>query len=108
MRILAFVGDSMISKSFKTTIVRDGSMCFLPLTFDPKAVFGKVRAPGKELSYSHQREYVEATLYVQRRNLGREPVPYTRQGTAAPHRPGASQASINRASCGRTTARARK
>lgn len=34
-----------ISKTFKTTIVRDGSMCFIPLSFDPKAVFGKVRAP---------------------------------------------------------------
>jgi len=32
---------------FKTTIVRDGSMCFIPLTFDPKPVFGKVRAPVK-------------------------------------------------------------
>ena len=37
----------MISKSFKTKIVREGSMCFIPLTFDPKAVFGKVRAPVK-------------------------------------------------------------
>lgn len=35
------------AKTFKTTVVRDGSMCFLPLTFDPKAVFGKVRAPVK-------------------------------------------------------------
>jgi len=35
------------SKTFKTTIVRDGSMCFIPLTFDPKAVFGRVRAPVK-------------------------------------------------------------
>ena len=32
-------------KTFKTTIVRNGSMCFIPLTFDPKEVFGKVRAP---------------------------------------------------------------
>src|SRR6476646_3555568 len=37
----------MASKTFKTTIVRDGSMCFIPLTFDPKDVFGKVRAPVK-------------------------------------------------------------
>jgi hypothetical protein len=37
----------MSSKIFKTTIVREGSMCFVPLTFDPKAVFGKVRAPVK-------------------------------------------------------------
>jgi len=34
----------MTSKTFKTTIVRDGSICFIPLTFDPKSVFGKVRA----------------------------------------------------------------
>jgi hypothetical protein len=35
----------MSSKTFRTKIVRERSMCFLPLTFDPKAVFGKVRAP---------------------------------------------------------------
>lgn len=35
----------MSSKTFKATIVREGSMCFIPLTFDPKSVFGKVRAP---------------------------------------------------------------
>jgi hypothetical protein len=35
------------SKTFKAQIVRDGSTCFIPLTFDPKAVFGKVRAPVK-------------------------------------------------------------
>jgi hypothetical protein len=34
----------MSSKTFTTTIARDGSMCFIPLTFDPKPVFGKVRA----------------------------------------------------------------
>jgi len=33
------------SKTFKATIIREGSMCAIPLTFDPKAVFGKVRAP---------------------------------------------------------------
>jgi hypothetical protein len=32
-------------KTFKTTIVRDGSMCFIPVPFDPKPVFGKLRAP---------------------------------------------------------------
>jgi hypothetical protein len=37
----------MSSKTFKTTIVRQGSTCFVPLTFDPRAVFGKVRAPVK-------------------------------------------------------------
>src|SRR5258705_4939101 len=35
----------MISKIFKTTIVRDGSICFIRLAFDPREVFGKVRAP---------------------------------------------------------------
>jgi len=36
-----------MKKTFKTTVVRDGSICFIPLTFDPKPVFGKVRAPVK-------------------------------------------------------------
>jgi hypothetical protein len=35
----------MSSKTFKATIVRDGSACFIPLRFDPRTVFGKVRAP---------------------------------------------------------------
>ena len=35
------------SKSFKTTIVRDGSMCFIPIPFDPAPVFGKIRVPVK-------------------------------------------------------------
>jgi hypothetical protein len=34
-------------KAFKTTIYRDGPMCFIPVTFDPAKVFGKVRAPVK-------------------------------------------------------------
>jgi hypothetical protein len=34
-------------KTFRATIVRDGSACYIPLTFDPKAVFGKLRAPVK-------------------------------------------------------------
>ena len=38
---------NMPSKTFKGTIVRDGSACYIPLTFDPKAVFGKLRAPVK-------------------------------------------------------------
>ena len=36
-----------MTKTFKAAIVRDGSMCYIPLTFDPKAVFGKTRAPVK-------------------------------------------------------------
>src|SRR5438046_577615 len=37
----------MASKTFRTRIVREGSSCFIPLTFDPKTVFGKIRAPVK-------------------------------------------------------------
>jgi hypothetical protein len=36
-----------LKKTFKATIVRDGSICFIPVPFDPKPVFGKVRAPVK-------------------------------------------------------------
>jgi hypothetical protein len=34
-------------KSFKATIVREGPMCYIPVPFDPRAVFGKLRAPVK-------------------------------------------------------------
>jgi len=37
----------MTSKTFRITIVREGSMCSIPLTFDPRSVFDKVRAPVK-------------------------------------------------------------
>lgn len=37
----------MSTKTFKATIVRQDGMCYIPLTFDPKAVFGKTRAPVK-------------------------------------------------------------
>jgi hypothetical protein len=37
----------MIKKAFKVTIVRNGSLCFIPVTFDPVKVFGKVRVPVK-------------------------------------------------------------
>jgi hypothetical protein len=36
-----------VKKTFKTTIVREGSMCFVPVPFDPRPVFGKTRAPVK-------------------------------------------------------------
>jgi len=35
----------MKEKRFTAAIVRDGSACFIPLPFDPKALFGKTRAP---------------------------------------------------------------
>jgi hypothetical protein len=41
------------SKTFKATILLDGSMCVIPLTFDPKSVFGKVRAPVKVTVNGH-------------------------------------------------------
>ncbi|MGN6109318.1 MAG: YdeI/OmpD-associated family protein [Kofleriaceae bacterium] len=37
----------MTRKAYRATIVRDGATCFIPLTFDPVPVFGKVRAPVK-------------------------------------------------------------
>ena len=36
-----------MKKTFRTTIVREGSMCFVPVPFDPRPVFGRVRAPVK-------------------------------------------------------------
>jgi hypothetical protein len=35
----------MVAKTFKVTLVRDDSACFIPVPFDPKAIFGKVRVP---------------------------------------------------------------
>jgi len=43
----------MPSKVVKAKIVRDGSMCFVPIPFDPKTVFGKVRAPVKVTIYGY-------------------------------------------------------
>jgi hypothetical protein len=37
----------MTTKIYRTRIVHDDSMCYIPVTFDPKAVFGKIRAPVK-------------------------------------------------------------
>lgn len=37
----------MTSKVVKVKIVGEGSMCFVPVPFDPKALFGMVRAPVK-------------------------------------------------------------
>lgn len=35
----------MNSKTVTVEIYRRGAMCFIPVTFDPKAAFGKIRAP---------------------------------------------------------------
>jgi Bacteriocin-protection, YdeI or OmpD-Associated/Domain of unknown function (DUF1905) len=37
----------MTVKSYKTKLLVDGPMCAIPVPFDPKEVFGKVRAPVK-------------------------------------------------------------
>ena len=37
----------MASRTYTTTILKDGSMCAIPVPFDPKEVFGKARAPVK-------------------------------------------------------------
>ena len=35
---LSAEGSSVVTKPFKATVVRDGSMCFIPVTFDPRVV----------------------------------------------------------------------
>jgi Domain of unknown function (DUF1905) len=40
-------GRAMPQKTVTVTLHLEGSTCFIPVTFDPKAVFGKVRAPVK-------------------------------------------------------------
>src|SRR5690242_18742846 len=41
------------SKTFRSRVVLNGSASFIPLTFDPKPVFGKVRAPVKVMVTGH-------------------------------------------------------
>lgn len=36
-----------VKKAYRTTIVRDGATCAIPVPFDPKPIFGKTRAPVK-------------------------------------------------------------
>jgi hypothetical protein len=50
------------SKTFKATIVREGPMCLIPLTFDPKEVFGKVRAPVKVTLNGYAANEVDSTI----------------------------------------------
>jgi hypothetical protein len=39
-------GDHLMpQKTVTVTIYREGSACFIPVDFDPKAAFGKIRAP---------------------------------------------------------------
>jgi hypothetical protein len=41
----AEVAKTGAAKTVTVEIYRDGSMCFIPVPFDPKATFGRVRAP---------------------------------------------------------------
>jgi hypothetical protein len=52
----------MPSKTYKATIYRDQSMCFIPVSFDPKAVFGKTRAPLKVTINGHTYRSTIATM----------------------------------------------
>jgi hypothetical protein len=45
--LLTGVKHPMTARSYKTKLLRDGVMCAIPVPFDPKEVFGKVRAPVK-------------------------------------------------------------
>ena len=51
-----------MKKTFKTTIVRDGSMCLIPVPFDPRPVFGKVRAPVKVTVNGHTYQSTIASM----------------------------------------------
>jgi hypothetical protein len=37
----------MKARTYTATLVREGSMCFVPVPFDPAPLFGRVRAPVK-------------------------------------------------------------
>src|SRR5580658_889487 len=37
----------MTSKTYRTKVVQHDAMSYIPVTFDPKEVFGKIRAPVK-------------------------------------------------------------
>jgi len=43
----------MTEKRVTVTVLENGSMCAIPIAFDPKAVFGKVRAPVKVTINGH-------------------------------------------------------
>jgi hypothetical protein len=55
----------MTSKTFKATIVREGSLCLIPLPFDPKAVFGKIEDAKKP--ETRARRIAAAVTMVQRK-----------------------------------------
>jgi len=44
---LVLQGGGVMKKTYRTKIVHNGSMSYIPVPFDPKEVFGKIRAPVK-------------------------------------------------------------
>ena len=66
----------MVARTFRTTIFRDGSTCFIPISFDPRAVFGKIRAPVRVTLNGHSyRSTIAAmggTVFVPLRKSNRE------------------------------------
>lgn len=66
-----------MNKTFKTTLVRDRSMCFIPVPFDPRPVFGKVRAPVKVTINGYTYRSTIASMaegpYIPLRRSNREP-----------------------------------
>jgi uncharacterized protein (DUF1697 family) len=66
----------MAARTFKITLHRDGSMCFIPISFDPRAVFGKVRAPVKVTLNGHTYRSTIAsmggTVFIPLRKSNRE------------------------------------
>ena len=45
--VVGTIFRSMKARTYTATLVREGSMCIVPVPFDPAPVFGKVRAPVK-------------------------------------------------------------
>lgn len=56
-----------IAKNVKVQLRRDGAMCFIPVPFDPKEVFGKVRAPVKVTIGRHT---YRSTIFSMHGSLG--------------------------------------
>ena len=106
----ADVGTS--GKTFTTTIVRNGSMCFIPLTFDPKPVFGRIRAPVKvTLNGYTYRSTIAVTCFLAKPR-GTGPIRPSclataifEKGDPASNRVGIDAAGARGCNCGRVTSR---
>ena len=56
----------MTAKTVTVTLHRDGAMCIIPVPFDPKAVFGKVRVPVKVTLHSYS---FRSTIFSMERGI---------------------------------------